>query len=53
MQIILVSFPDTLKEEMLRLVNECRALFTFLSDGSMNWEKKKKKTLLTNSFLAI
>lgn len=39
MQIILLSFPDTVKEEMLKLVNECRALFMFLSDGSMNWEK--------------
>lgn len=39
MQIILLSFPDTVKQEMLKRVNECRALFTFLSDGSMNWEK--------------
>lgn len=47
MQIILVSFPDTLKEEMLRLVNECRALFTFLSDGSMNKKKKTHKFLFS------
>lgn len=42
---------DTVKPEMLKQINECRALFMFLSDGSMNYEKLLP--LLTNSFLAI
>lgn len=40
------------RQEKPKQVNECRALFAFLSDESMNGGKTLVP-LLTNSFLAI